>query len=217
MKTTVKTLVVAAIATLSANFANAEEPTTTPTKAKPFDVGMFASANTTKMNLTVANYAKKPLTINLKDEKGRVLYTDNIASKTASYLRKFEMGELAEGNYQFEVTDGAEVITKEVLLGQPKAKPNFEVAMYRLENSLKAKLLVNNNGANYLDISLRNAEGETLYAETLKKDTPKYRRNFNLADLKDGSYSFIISNGSQSVVKELNISSDTNRSLVAIN
>ncbi|WP_044172392.1 hypothetical protein [Flectobacillus major] len=118
MKTFAKTFAIAFLSVVSfVTFANND--TNAPNKTKTFEIGMFQSKNSLKMNLMLEKVTDKRISIVLKDEDGRVLHQETVAKKVPSYCGKFDMSELQDGVYTFEITDGTEKIIKKVNLHSP--------------------------------------------------------------------------------------------------
>ncbi len=115
MKTLVKTIAIALFSVLSvATFANNEN--NNPTKTQTFKVGMYQTTNTLRMNVLVEKVVGKKLTVVLKDADGKVLSQEIISKGSNSYFGKFDMSNLSDGKYTFEITDGTEKIVKQVNL-----------------------------------------------------------------------------------------------------
>ncbi len=85
-------------------------------------------------------------------------------------------------------------------------KATFNVGMYRVENTMKMNVLVEKMEGSTTNIALKDSKGETIYSETLSKKGTKYSKKWNLENLADGKYNFVISNGSEKIVKEVNLS-----------
>jgi hypothetical protein len=115
MKNLVKTFAIAALTAMSF-ISNATDNSLAPTKSKTFEVGMYQSVNTLKMNVLIEKSTDKNLTVTLKDEKGNILYNEKLGKKAKKYHGKYDMSELADGKYTFEFTKGDEKIVKEVNL-----------------------------------------------------------------------------------------------------
>ena len=115
MKNLVKTFAIAALTAVSF-ISNANNGGVAPTKSKTFEVGIYQSVNTMKMNVMIEKSTDKNLSVVLKDEKGNVLSTDRVMKGTKSYHGKYDLSELADGKYTFEFTKGDEKIIKEVNL-----------------------------------------------------------------------------------------------------
>ncbi len=115
MKTLVKTFAITALSAMSF-ISNAGDKNAEPTKAKTFEVGMFQSINSLKMNVMIEKTADKDLLVVLKDEKGEVLSREHVRKGEKSYHGKYDMSQLEDGKYTFEFTKGTEKIVKEVNL-----------------------------------------------------------------------------------------------------
>jgi hypothetical protein len=114
MKNLVKTFAIAALTAMT--FISNATDNVEPTKATTFEVGMFQSANTLKMNVMIEKTTDKDLTVVLKDSKGDILITERVAKKDKSYHAKYDLSELEDGKYTFEFTKGDEKLVKEVNL-----------------------------------------------------------------------------------------------------
>lgn len=119
MKNLVKTFAIAALSAMTfiSNATNKVAPTgVAPTKAATFEVGMFQSVNSMKMNVMIEKTTDKNLTVILKDSKGEVLITERVAKNDKSYHAKYDLSELEDGKYTFEFTKGDEKLVKEINL-----------------------------------------------------------------------------------------------------
>jgi hypothetical protein len=115
MKNLVKTFAIAALSAVSL-ISNATDKSVAPTKSKTFEVGMYQSVNTLKMNVMIEKSTDKNLSVVLKDEKGEILYYERVAKGTKSYHGKYDLSKLTDGKYTFEFTKGDEKVVKEVNL-----------------------------------------------------------------------------------------------------
>ncbi len=115
MKNLVKTFVIAVLSAVSL-ISNGADKSTTPTKSKTFEIGMYQSVNTLKMNVMIEKSTDKNLSVVLKDEKGNVLYTERMMKGAKNYHGKYDLSNLADGKYTFEFTKGDEKVIKEVNL-----------------------------------------------------------------------------------------------------
>ncbi len=119
MKNLVKTFAIAALTAMtfiSNATDNAAPAGVAPTKATTFEVGMFQSANSMKMNVMIEKTTDKDLIVVLKDNKGEILIRERVAKKDKSYHAKYDLSELEDGKYTFEFTKGDEKLVKEVNL-----------------------------------------------------------------------------------------------------
>jgi hypothetical protein len=96
--------------------SNASNSGVAPTKSKTFEVGMYKSVNTLKMNVLIEKNTDSNLSIVLKNEQGEELYTERISKNSKVYHGKFDMSNLVDGKYTFEFIKGGEKIIKEVNL-----------------------------------------------------------------------------------------------------
>ena len=122
MKTFIKnlfsSLAVSAIVSVS---ALAENPTTGNDPTKNFEVGMYQTIRTSKLNLTIEKVKGQRLSVTLQNATGQVLYTEMVGKNSTKYWRKFDFGSMDSGVYQFQITNGETTITKEVKLRTPEA------------------------------------------------------------------------------------------------
>ena len=126
MKTLVKTFAIAALSAMTF-ISNATAPAgTAPNKSKTFEVGIFQSINTLKMNVMIEKSTDKDLMVVLKDRNGEILASERVGKNDKTYHAKFDMSELEDGTYTFEFTKGNEKVTKEVQLS---TKTNRQIAM----------------------------------------------------------------------------------------
>lgn len=84
--------------------------------------------------------------------------------------------------------------------------PSFQVAMYRVINSLNMNLRIEKMGEDKLTIKILDERGKVLYEELMGKKRYTYARVLNFSELGDGEYSIVVSNGKEEIVKELSLS-----------
>lgn len=88
-------------------------------------------------------------------------------------------------------------------------KATFEVGMYRINNTMTMSVFIEKALGKSVVVELKDAKGETLHSETIGKKTVKYSKKWNLENLSDGKYSFVISNGTEKIVKEIGLTTKT--------
>ncbi len=98
----------------------------------------------------------------------------------------------------------------------------FDIAMYKIKDSMKMRLLIEKDKDQKLSIVLLDKNGGVLHSETVYKGTEKYGRSFDFSKLKDGEYTLEVRNGEEVVEKKINLSTaevvqQTDRVLIAIN
>ena len=123
MKNFVKTFAIAALSAVSL-ISNGADNNSAPTKSKTFEVGMYQSVNTLKMNVMIEKSTDKNLSVVLKNEKGEILYNERVMKGTKTYHGKYDLSELADGKYTFEFTKGDEKVIKEVNLSSEVPSEN---------------------------------------------------------------------------------------------
>jgi len=79
---------------------------------------------TPKVKVHIHNLNGDKLSLRLKDANGNVIYTEIVS--TANYIRRFNLEALPDGNYVFEVGNGAQRIQKFVDLQTVTAR-NMQV------------------------------------------------------------------------------------------
>jgi hypothetical protein len=128
MKTIIKTLFVA-VALVATSFANVKA--NNPSKTKSFEVGIYQSVNTLKLNLMVEKQVGNKLNVVIKNDKGEVLYTETIAKNDAKYHGKYDFSQLGDGHYSVEISTGNEKIVKNINLSTntPEPETNRSISM----------------------------------------------------------------------------------------
>ena len=86
---------------------------------------------------------------------------------------------------------------------QPAKK--FEVGMYQINQTAKLNLSISKVSGQRVKITLQNARGQVLHSETLGKKATRYSRKFNFEDMEQGAYLFQITNGENTIAKEVNL------------
>ncbi|QRR03618.1 DUF3244 domain-containing protein [Dyadobacter sandarakinus] len=87
----------------------------------------------------------------------------------------------------------------------------LDAAIYKVANTSKVKLSVDKNPDTKLRILLKDRTGKVYYSEMFSQKADKYRRVFDLEDMKDGKYYFELYNKQQKLVKEVKIESNMER------
>lgn len=92
--------------------------------------------------------------------------------------------------------------------GQPQAaqKMPFQVGMYRVQKSLTMKVLVEKKLGDRVEIHLVDQKGNVLYEHVMGRREQKLGYTLDFSEIQDGNYSVVVSNGTQELVKEINLS-----------
>ncbi len=67
------------------------------------------------------------------------------------------------------------------------------------------RVAIKKNAPQKVYLTLKNANGDVLFAETVGKKEMAYAAKINVSDLNDGSYQLEITSGQNRVVKQLNL------------
>jgi hypothetical protein len=116
MKTIITSLVCALA--LSSSVAFASDPTEDK-KAKPLQIGVFTTKDS-KIQMAVRKGAGEKAVITLRDAKQNVIHEEIMGKKSEKFDARFDVSELAEGNYTLEVTAGKDKIQKQVSIKSQK-------------------------------------------------------------------------------------------------
>src|SRR6218665_19273 len=81
----------------------------------------------------------------------------------------------------------------------------FDVGMYRVVNTMKINVMIAKEEGNWVEIRLKNDKNETIYVEVVNRKAKQFAKKFDLQGLEDGKYRFEISNGKETVTKEINL------------
>lgn len=112
-----KTLISPLLLALSLSFA-----TVSISEAKPgrpavasFKTGIYTTL-TGKLNIALDKQAGGPVDIQLKNSTGGLLYSQHLGKKEAQFRTRLNVDDLADGDYQLEITNGVETTRQTVTL-----------------------------------------------------------------------------------------------------
>jgi flagellar hook assembly protein FlgD len=102
------------IGTQVSSFGQSLANATPPTSLAPagLEAVVYQVPETTKFKVHFLNHSENPVTVRLLDANNQVIYSESITAK--NYLRKFDLENLSDGNYRFEISNGKQRIKKEV-------------------------------------------------------------------------------------------------------
>ncbi|MDO1445318.1 hypothetical protein Q0590_03600 [Rhodocytophaga aerolata] len=92
------------------------------------------------------------------------------------------------------------------------APKTLDMAVFQVENTLKFKVHMENYAGNNVNIRIKDASHKVLYEEKVK-DVSKYIRKFDFSTMADGQYTFEISNGTETLSKDISLQTLSARSL----
>lgn len=122
MKTTVKNFAIALVAgvftfsTVVASEPIGKKDESKTTSKRTFNVGMYRVINSMKVNVLIEKQDGKALDITLRNDRNEIIYSEVVGKQTNKFSKKFDLTGLSDGKYRFEISNGKEVISKEVNL-----------------------------------------------------------------------------------------------------
>ncbi|SKC01280.1 hypothetical protein [Dyadobacter psychrophilus] len=87
-----------------------------------FDAALYKVKETNKVKLSVNKAADERLRIILKDKGGKVFYSEVFNDKDAKYRRVFDLEEMNDGVYYFELFYNKKKLVKEVQIQSTSEK-----------------------------------------------------------------------------------------------
>ena len=88
--------------------------TTSSSNKVAFNAAVLQVGTTHKVKLAVDRSADSRLRVVLKNKAGKTFYSEVYGKGDLQYRRVFDLEDLNDGNYYFELTAGDKTITKEV-------------------------------------------------------------------------------------------------------
>ncbi|MBC7892705.1 MAG: hypothetical protein H7Y12_10860 [Sphingobacteriaceae bacterium] len=75
-------------------------------RTRTFNAAIYPVINSVKVKLALENPLRTSLRIRLLNERGMVLFTDQLSRNWKSSLRNFDMSGMKDGTYTLEISDG---------------------------------------------------------------------------------------------------------------
>ncbi|GAA4396477.1 hypothetical protein GCM10023187_04650 [Nibrella viscosa] len=91
-------------------------------------------------------------------------------------------------------------------LAGPKAPTAYRVAVFPSASALKLNVIVEKAMGSRVEVRLRDAKGHLLHTSYLQKKDGKFWSKFDLSELEDGIYRIEVTNGAETTVKEVTLS-----------
>jgi hypothetical protein len=113
MLPTVKTLLLSLFLATAVCHAQPPESSNPGGEEKSFDLMMYMGAGG-KVNLHVATYWSKRVTITLLNAENAVILRKNLKRSPICYRLKFSFEESISGVYRFEISDGHQTVVRQV-------------------------------------------------------------------------------------------------------
>ena len=122
------------------------------------------------------------------------------------------MGYVTEAAAQGKSISAKGKLTKLARHPNVVAPKTLDMAVFQVENTLKFKVHMENYAGNNVNIRIKDASHKVLYEEKVK-DVSKYIRKFDFSTMADGQYTFEISNGTETLSKDISLQTLSARSL----
>lgn len=90
--------------------------------AVTFDAALYKINNTNKVTLAVDKNANDRLRVVLKDKSGKIYYSEVFNERNSKYRRVFNLDEMGDGTYYFELFHKKNKLMKEVNIQSTNAK-----------------------------------------------------------------------------------------------
>ncbi len=87
----------------------------------------------------------------------------------------------------------------------PAEKESFKVGLVTLKKGAKVNLLISKPSDGWVSIYLKNEKNEVLYSGVVPRKDKQFAKVFNLEAVEDGQYSFVITDGKNTIEKEVNL------------
>ncbi len=122
-----KGIVAGVILTVCSQFSSFAQSTNTASKpveslgeTTTLQAAVYQIPGTTKVKIHFLNPSSKDVHLTLKTADNQVVYTEFAGEK--KYIRKFDMKDLQDGMYYFQLSNGTQTITKEIALQTVSAR-----------------------------------------------------------------------------------------------
>ncbi|KAA0991487.1 hypothetical protein [Dyadobacter aurulentus] len=102
---------------------------------------------------------------------------------------------------------------KKNLEGKEANAISFDAGLYKISNTNKVRLAVNKDPNDRIRVVVKDKAGNVYYSEIFDEVNSKYRRVFNLDEMRDGTYFFELRNRKNKLVKELQIESNVEKEI----
>ncbi|SEI71451.1 hypothetical protein SAMN05216327_103393 [Dyadobacter sp. SG02] len=87
-----------------------------------FDAALYKIGDTNKVRLSVDKSANERLRVVLKDKSGKIYYSEVFNERDTKYRRVFNLDEMTDGTYYFELSHKKDKKVKEVNIESTSAK-----------------------------------------------------------------------------------------------
>ncbi|WP_353717738.1 hypothetical protein [Dyadobacter sp. 676] len=99
---------------------NKEEKETA--RVMSFDAALYKISDTNKVKLSVDKKENERLRVVLKDKAGKIYYSEVFNERDTKYRRVFNLDEMSDGTYYFELSHKKDKLVKEVNIESTSSK-----------------------------------------------------------------------------------------------
>ncbi|MCF0074838.1 hypothetical protein LZD49_30405 [Dyadobacter sp. CY261] len=92
------------------------------TKVLSFDAALYKISDTNKVRLSVDKKENERLRVVLKDKAGKIYYSEMFNEHDTKYRRVFNLDEMGDGTYYFELSQKKDKLVKEVSIESTNSK-----------------------------------------------------------------------------------------------
>jgi len=92
---------------------------------------------------------------------------------------------------------------------RPTAPATYQVGMFSSVDGTRLNVIVDKASGGHVDIRLKEADGTVLYSQHVGKKEATLRVKLNVSELPDGDYLVEVTNGVETITKNITLSTKT--------
>jgi hypothetical protein len=161
-----------------------------------FAYSLYAIQGTAKFRLAFENPAGGRVTVQVRDERGRLVHTDQLTGR-AQMKRDYDLSALGRGVYTVTVGNGEFTTANRVAVGGAKwsAQPFGAYVSPALRDG--AAKVAFQGGQDGVSVTVTDQDGEVLYSEYAQDQ--QFARRYQLGHLPKGRYTLAVTGGQTTV------------------
>jgi len=174
----------------------------------PFSLYVSKTAESKKIVLRLENMFADKVNCAIYSEQGALIFTDEIytANNTS---KKYDLNQLPAGEYVIEITDLMKVERLKINV----TATNVEFAETQADITYKPTVWINEDAivdfnllalGNTVNVAIKSENGDEIYTKRFANETSIGSR-LNLSELPTGTYTMIVTNGSETFYHYLSI------------
>jgi hypothetical protein len=79
----------------------------------------------------------------------------------------------------------------------------FAIGMYKVKNTSKVRLMLDKFQSSVVSVQLTDRDGNVIHREFISKKQMNYSKSFDLSQLVDGTYTFVIEGGTDKETRDV--------------